>query len=39
MTPEEIRHAVLLAFTTSGFPTMIASLKWAEEVIAKRKPD
>jgi alkylhydroperoxidase/carboxymuconolactone decarboxylase family protein YurZ len=37
ITPDEIRHAVLLAFTTTGFPTMIASLKWAEEVIAKKK--
>lgn len=30
---EEVRHAVLLAFTTAGFPTMIAAMKWVEEVI------
>ena len=34
---DEIRHAVLLAFTTVGFPTMIAAMKWVEEVIAKHK--
>ena len=33
ITPEEIRHAVILALTTAGFPTMIASLKWVEEVL------
>ncbi len=32
---EELRHVVLLAFTTTGFPTMIAAMKWVEEVIAK----
>jgi len=36
ITPDEIRHAVLLAFTTAGFPTMAAAQKWAEEVIAKQ---
>ncbi|MBI2907519.1 MAG: carboxymuconolactone decarboxylase family protein [Chloroflexi bacterium] len=35
ITPDELRHAVLLAFTTAGFPTMIAAMKWVEEVIAK----
>ncbi len=34
---DEIRHAVLLTFTTAGFPTMIAALKWVEEVIEKCK--
>ncbi len=33
----EIRHAVLLALTTAGFPTMIAAMKWVDEVIAKAK--
>ena len=37
ISPEEIRHAVLLAFTTAGFPYMIAAMKWAEEVIEKSK--
>ena len=37
ITADELRHAVLLAFTTAGFPTMIAAMKWVEEVIAKHK--
>ena len=37
VSPEEIRHVVLLAFTTSGFPYMIAAYKWVEEVLEKRK--
>jgi 4-carboxymuconolactone decarboxylase len=32
ITEQEIRHAILMAFTTAGFPTMIAALKWAQEV-------
>jgi alkylhydroperoxidase/carboxymuconolactone decarboxylase family protein YurZ len=36
-SPDELRHTVLLAFTTTGFPTMIASMKWVEEVIGKYK--
>ncbi len=35
LSREEIRHAVLVTLTTAGFPTMIAALKWVEEVIAK----
>jgi len=35
ITPDEIRHAVLLAFTTAGFPYMIAAYKWVEEVLAR----
>lgn len=35
MTAEELRHAVLLALTTAGFPTMIAAMKWVDEVIEK----
>jgi len=34
-TTDELRHTVLLAFTTAGFPTMIAALKWVDEVIDK----
>jgi 4-carboxymuconolactone decarboxylase len=37
IAPDEIRHAVLLALTTASFPTMIAAMKWVEEVIAKYK--
>lgn len=33
VTPEEIRHTVLMAFTTAGFPYMIAAYKWVEEVL------
>ncbi len=32
-TAEEVRHAVLLAMTTTGFPNTIAALSWAEEVL------
>jgi len=37
ITPDEIRHAVLMAFTTAGFPVMNAAMKWVEEVISKSK--
>ena len=30
---EEIRHAVRLAVTTVGFPTMMAALGWANDVL------
>ena len=39
VTPEEIYHAVLLAFTTAGFPSMIAALKWVDEVVGARKKE
>lgn len=32
---DEIRHAVLLALTTTGFPNMIAAMGWVEEVLAE----
>lgn len=32
-SPEEIRHAVVLALTTIGFPNMIAALTWVEDVL------
>ena len=31
--PDEIRHSVLLAVTTVGFPSMMAALTWAEDVL------
>jgi len=31
--PDEIRHAVLLALTTAGFPRMMAALSWAYDVL------
>ena len=37
ISPEEIRHVVLLAFTTVGFPLMVAAYKWVEEVLGKAK--
>ena len=37
LSPEELRHAVLMVFTTAGFPAMIAAMKWVEEVIEKSK--
>jgi alkylhydroperoxidase/carboxymuconolactone decarboxylase family protein YurZ len=33
-TPEEVRHVALLAITTTGFPTAVASLGWIEQVLA-----
>jgi len=34
-TKDEIRHAILLALSTTGFPSMIAALNWANEVLEK----
>lgn len=34
-TKEEIRHAILLSLSTTGFPNMIAALNWANEVLEK----
>jgi AhpD family alkylhydroperoxidase len=33
VSPEEIRHAVLLAVTTCGFPNMMAALSWVEDLL------
>ena len=33
--PEEVRHAVLLATTTVGFPRMMAAMSWVNDVIEK----
>ncbi len=33
---EEILHTVILGLTTSGFPNMIAALRWVEEVISQK---
>lgn len=32
-TPDEVRHAIRLALTTVGFPSMMAALGWANDVI------
>jgi AhpD family alkylhydroperoxidase len=31
---EQIRHAIRLALTTVGFPTMMSALSWANDVLA-----
>lgn len=35
-TPDEIRHVVLQATTTLGFPNMMAALSWVDDVIDKQ---
>src|SRR5688572_19653571 len=35
-TPDEIRHVVLLSITTIGFPTMMKSLSWVEDIIGDK---
>jgi len=35
--PDEIRHAILLALPSIGFPRMMASLTWAEDVLKQEK--
>lgn len=32
-SPEEIRHALVLLTSTIGFPTVAASLAWAEDIL------
>ncbi len=34
-TAEEIRHVALLSTTTMGFPSMMKTLSWVEDVIGK----
>jgi 4-carboxymuconolactone decarboxylase len=36
LEPNEIRHAVMLGVTTIGFPRMMASLSWAEDILRKQ---
>ncbi|MCI0556542.1 MAG: carboxymuconolactone decarboxylase family protein, partial [Anaerolineae bacterium] len=33
LTPDEIRHAVILSLTTIGFPSMMRNLTWVEDVL------
>jgi len=35
-TPDEIRHVVLLATTTLGFPSMMAVRTWVEDVLGRK---
>lgn len=34
----EIHHALLLLTSTIGFPTVVAAMTWADDVIDKRRP-
>ncbi|OHB97251.1 MAG: alkylhydroperoxidase [Planctomycetes bacterium RIFCSPLOWO2_12_38_17] len=36
VTPEEIYHAIILLTSTIGFPTVVAALSWAEDVIKNK---
>jgi 4-carboxymuconolactone decarboxylase len=36
-TQDEIQHAVLLATTTIGFPSMIDAMEWAKEVMENQE--
>jgi Uncharacterized homolog of gamma-carboxymuconolactone decarboxylase subunit len=36
---DEIRHVILLSLTTIGFPNMIATLTWAEDVLGTDETD
>lgn len=35
-SPEAIRHVVVLATTTLGFPSMMAAMRWVDEVLDRR---
>ena len=35
-TAEEIRHVVLLGTTTLGFPSMIKTMSWVDDVLAQK---
>ncbi len=35
LSPDELRHAALLAFPTLGFPSMIAAMEWVEEALGE----
>jgi alkylhydroperoxidase/carboxymuconolactone decarboxylase family protein YurZ len=35
VSPDELRHTVLMSLTTAGYPEMIAAMKWVEEIIEK----
>lgn len=35
-TPDEIIHVVLLGLTTTGFPQMMAAMKWVDSVLSEQ---
>jgi len=37
LKPKEIRHAFMLAMTAIGFPRMMATLTWAEDILNKEE--
>jgi 4-carboxymuconolactone decarboxylase len=34
---DEVRHVVLLATTTLGFPSMMAAMSWVEDVLSAKR--
>lgn len=36
-TPDELRHAAMLATTTLGFPAMMAAYSWIEDVLGEKE--
>ena len=36
VSPDEIRHGILLSLTTIGFPRTMAALSWAEDLLRGR---
>ncbi|MCB8933409.1 MAG: carboxymuconolactone decarboxylase family protein [Fimbriimonadaceae bacterium] len=36
-TPDEVRHAAILATTTVGFPNMMAGLSWVDDVLEPKE--
>jgi alkylhydroperoxidase/carboxymuconolactone decarboxylase family protein YurZ len=37
VSEDELRHAVVLATTTLGFPSMVRALTWVEDTIARER--
>lgn len=38
-TPEELRHAAVLATTTLGFPSMMAAYSWIDDILIEAADD
>jgi len=34
-TPDEIYHAIVALTSTIGFPTMVAAVTWADDILRK----
>ncbi len=37
VTPEEIKHAIMLSLPTIGLPSMMAALSWADDIFEDKK--